>query len=196
MIAELELDRWTGPFDAPLRARAVTALEAGAVLYFPKLAFRLSADENQFLDPAVSDGKAKNISLDPATGKLQATSLAGEPARALGAMIERFGAGAAGLVEGLLPYREVERARTSFRPMQVKDRHYSRINDDRLLHVDAFPSRPMRGAAHPALFRQCRAFHLARQRRAPLAGGRAVRGFRARLPAARVGACAGQVVAL
>jgi hypothetical protein len=27
----------------------------------------------------------------------------------------------------------------------VEGRHYSRINDDRLLHVDAFPSRPMRG---------------------------------------------------
>jgi hypothetical protein len=27
----------------------------------------------------------------------------------------------------------------------VKGRSYSKINDDRLLHVDAFPSRPMRG---------------------------------------------------
>ena len=39
----------------------------------------------------------------------------------------------------------MERARTSFRPVQVKGRHYSKINDDRLLHIDAFPSRPMRG---------------------------------------------------
>jgi hypothetical protein len=44
-----------------------------------------------------------------------------------------------------LPYRNVERARTSFRPVQVKDRRYSKISDDRLLHIDAFPSRPMRG---------------------------------------------------
>jgi len=29
--------------------------------------------------------------------------------------------------------------------VQVKDRHYSKISDDRLLHIDAFPSRPMRG---------------------------------------------------
>jgi 3-deoxy-D-manno-oct-2-ulosonic acid (Kdo) hydroxylase len=39
----------------------------------------------------------------------------------------------------------VERARTSFRPVEVKGRHYSKISDDRLLHIDAFPSRPMRG---------------------------------------------------
>jgi hypothetical protein len=29
--------------------------------------------------------------------------------------------------------------------VQVEGRHYSRISDDRLLHIDAFPSRPMRG---------------------------------------------------
>jgi hypothetical protein len=60
-------------------------------------------------------------------------------------MIERFGAGARALVEALLPYRDIERARTSFRPVQVRGRRYSRISDDRLLHVDAFPTRPMHG---------------------------------------------------
>jgi hypothetical protein len=60
-------------------------------------------------------------------------------------MMARFGSQAAGLVHELLPYRDVERARTSFRPVQVKGRSYSKISDDRLLHIDAFPSRPMRG---------------------------------------------------
>jgi hypothetical protein len=76
---------------------------------------------------------------------MQSSSLTGEKAQALAAMIERFGGQAAGLVHTLLPYRDVERARTSFRPVQVKGRQYSKINDDRLLHIDAFPSRPMRG---------------------------------------------------
>jgi hypothetical protein len=49
------------------------------------------------------------------------------------------------LVQELLPYRTAERARTSYRPVQVTGRRYSKISDDRLLHVDAFPSRPMRG---------------------------------------------------
>ncbi len=145
MIVECDIEDWEGPFDPALKARAVAALESGAVLYFPRLAFRLAADEMQFLDASVSDGKSKNISLDHTTGKLQATSLEGEKAQRLAAMIERFGAGAAGLINALLPYRDVERARTSFRPVQVEGRSYSKINDDRLLHVDAFPSRPMRG---------------------------------------------------
>src|SRR6201999_2395182 len=90
-------------------------------------------------------GKAKNISLDHTSGKLQSTALAGADAEALAAMIERFGASATALVKALLPYEPVERARTSYRPVEVEGRRYSRINDDRLLHVDAFPSRPMRG---------------------------------------------------
>ena len=145
MIVECDIQDWQGPFDAELRRRALAGLEAGAVLFFPRLAFRLGPEETQFLDASVSDGKAKNISLDHTTGKLQATSLSGARADSLAAMMERFGSGATSLVHDLLPYRNVERARTSFRPVQVEGRHYSKISDDRLLHVDAFPSRPMRG---------------------------------------------------
>ena len=145
MLETLPLHSWTGPHDAVLKARAVAALERGAVLFFPDLTFSLSDDEKPFLDAGVADGKAKNISLDPATGKMQASSLTGEKARALAAMMERFGSQAATLVQELLPYRQVERARTSFRPVQVAGRSYSKISDDRLLHIDAFPSRPMQG---------------------------------------------------
>jgi len=62
------------------------ALESGAVLFFPSLPFTLSEAENAFLDAGVSDGKAKNISLDHTTGKMQASSLTGEKAEALAAM--------------------------------------------------------------------------------------------------------------
>jgi hypothetical protein len=145
MLETLSLSDWTGPFDTDTKARALSRLEGGAVLLFPNLPFALSESEKQFLDARVSDGKAKNISLDHTTGKLQASSLTGEKADQLAAMIERFGRQATGLVQGLFPYRNVERARTSYRPVEVKGRSYSKISDDRLLHVDAFPSRPMRG---------------------------------------------------
>jgi hypothetical protein len=125
--------------------RAQAALEHGKLLYFPRLPFRLSNSENEFLDGALTDGKAKNISLDHTSGKLQGSSADGERARRLAGMIERFGAGATRFVKDLLPnYGGVERARTSFRPVEVEARPYSVIQDDRLLHVDAFPSRPMK----------------------------------------------------
>src|SRR5471032_1129563 len=145
MLETLPLDGWKGPYDAALKARAVAGLERGAVLFFPGLAFCLSDAEKEIPRCQVADGKAKNISLDPASGKMQASSLTGEKAQGLAAMMERFGSQAASLVQALLPYRAVERARTSFRPVQVKGRSYSKISDDRLLHIDAFPSRPMRG---------------------------------------------------
>ncbi len=114
------------------------------MLYFPKLPFRLGNSETEFLDASLTDGKAKNISLDWNTGKLQGTSATGERAERLAAMMERFGAGATDFITDLLPnYAGVERARTSYRPVEVEGRAYSRIKDDRLLHVDAFPSRPM-----------------------------------------------------
>ena len=117
---------------------------SGAVLFLRNLAFRLANSEMEFLDGRLTDGKAKNISLDPATHKLQGTSATGEKALRLAAMIERFGAGATRFVTDLLPnYAGVERARTSYRPVEVEGRAYSVIKDDRLLHVDAFPSRPM-----------------------------------------------------
>jgi hypothetical protein len=143
-IETLPLADWNGPYEPAVKARAVAGLESGAVLFFPGLAFRLEESEKQFLDARVSDGKAKNISLDPDTGKIQATSLQGEEADRLAAMMARFAHQASSLVHDLLPYRQVERARTSYRPVEVKGRDYSKISDDRLLHIDAFPSRPMR----------------------------------------------------
>jgi len=144
MLETLPLTDWNGPYEPAVKTRAVAALESGAVLFFPGLSFRLEDSEKQFLDARVSDGKAKNISLDPDTGKIQATSLEGDEARRLAAMMARFANQASSLVHDLLPYAQVERARTSYRPVEVKGRGYSKISDDRLLHIDAFPSRPMR----------------------------------------------------
>lgn len=145
-MEEIGIESWTGPFDPATRERAQEALERGLVLFFPRLPFTLTDSEKGFLSADVANGKSKNISLDPTSGKIQGTALSGARAEALAAMIERFGAGATRLVHELLPnYTDVERARTSYRPVEVKGRAYSRISDDRLLHVDAFPSRPMRG---------------------------------------------------
>src|ERR1700712_5105155 len=144
MLETIPIASWTGPYAPEVKAQALQSLEQGAVLFFPNLAFALAEREEQFLDAGISDGKAKNISLDP-SGKLQSTSLTGKRAKDLTAMMARFADSTSTLLTELLPYRDVERARTSFRPVQVKGRSYSKISDDRLLHIDAFPSRPMRG---------------------------------------------------
>ncbi|MBV9332196.1 MAG: Kdo hydroxylase family protein [Alphaproteobacteria bacterium] len=145
VLDEIGIESWNGPFEAELRSRARNSLENGLVLYFPKLAFCLDAKERDFLSPAIASGTGKNISLDPDTGALKGSSASGESERRLARMIDRFGQSAQVLVETLIGYRGMERARTSFRPVEIEGRSYSPRKDDRLLHVDAFPSRPMRG---------------------------------------------------
>jgi len=153
-VATFEIDSWAGPFADAIQDRAGEALESGQVLFFPRLSFAFGPEEQSLLSPKFSDGKAKNISLDPATNALKGTVAEGEDRRRLQAMMERFAQGATRLVSDLLPNYApaLERARTSYRPVEIVGRHYSKIKDDRLLHIDAFPSQPMRGRRILRLF--------------------------------------------
>ena len=121
-------------------------VEGGHVLQFPQLPFALLPGEARFLDPAWSDGKAKNISL---RGASDLRGAQGSPAdlAALQAMIRRFAAQAQKLVDRLFPqYRGKLRAgNASLRPFPVEGRTQSWRQDDTRLHVDAFPSNPMHG---------------------------------------------------
>lgn len=154
VLETLEIDHWNGPFAADVRRRAVEALERGKVVFFPMLPFVLQADERSLLTPALSNGKAKNVSLDPKTGTTQGTVSTGEERTRLQAMMERFAQCATHLVINLFPGYEagLERARTSYRPVEIVGRSYSPKKDDKLLHVDAFPSRPTGGRRIMRLF--------------------------------------------
>jgi 3-deoxy-D-manno-oct-2-ulosonic acid (Kdo) hydroxylase len=122
-------------------------LEHGKVLYFPGLLFALSDSWKPLLNSLVVDGKSKNISYNPARGVLKGISTAEEERRHLQKMIATFSATVARFVSDLLPSyaRGIEVARASFRPVEIAGREYSRLKDDRLLHIDAFPSTPTRG---------------------------------------------------
>lgn len=142
-LVELELSDWQA---ATPHEGWIAALEAGKVLYFPRLAFEFLPHEKAFLDPALLSPDVRNISLD-GQGKLKGV-VGDEPVQqAVGAMIGRFRAQARGLVDQLLPAYgpHLRMAPTSFRPKQVESRVQSWRADDRRLHVDAFPSRPNYG---------------------------------------------------
>jgi 3-deoxy-D-manno-oct-2-ulosonic acid (Kdo) hydroxylase len=145
-VQSFPLDSWQGPFPPDLQHDAVTALETGHVLFFPALPFALSAEDRAVLDEA-GQGKAKNISYDPATGHHKGTDLTGDPAARIEALMKRYADSAAALLRGLAPGygAGLECARTSFRPAEIADREMPWRKDDKRLHVDAFPSRPMRG---------------------------------------------------
>lgn len=124
-------------------------VESGCVLRFARMPFVLRADELRFLDPRWSDGRAKNISL---RGQGERQALRGARAdaadlEALRAMIQRFASQSAQLVDRLFPqYRgKLRPGHASLRPFEVETRSRSWRQDDTRLHVDAFPSNPMRG---------------------------------------------------
>jgi hypothetical protein len=152
-LCSLGIDRWTGPYSAELQAEAVDALEHGKVLVFPELPFAFKAEERALFTPALSNGKSKNVSLK-GSGELGGTSATGETARLIAGMMARFALDATRFVEELVPQYagRLERAPTSYRPVEIKGRPASVIHDDTRLHVDAFPSRPMRGRRIMRLF--------------------------------------------
>ena len=154
VLETLPTAAWDGPFTPALQRRATDALEAGRVLVLPALRFDVAEAEHRFLSPSSLGGSRKNISLDPESGRLGNSALPPDDAAALAAMMQRFADSALRLVTGLLPgyAPTLERARTSFRPAEIEGRAYSPRHDDRLLHVDAFPTRPMAGRRILRLF--------------------------------------------
>lgn len=141
----LEIDSADWKIGTP-RDTWIAELEAGKVLYFPRLGFRLTEQEKRFLTPDIRDPKSRNISLD-ANGRLKGATGDAATQSELAAMIGRFRTQAQTLIHTLLPrYTDALRlAPTSYRPMQVETRAQSWRADDRRLHIDAFPSRPNYG---------------------------------------------------
>jgi len=139
------VDLPSAPLARPRRDELRDLLETGAILVVRPPAFALIDVEPALLSPDWSDGVDKNVSLDPATGRL--TGARGTPAD-LGAIVrllERFALWSESAVERLLGYAPLERARTSLRPVEAEGRPADWRSDDTRLHVDAFPSRPTRG---------------------------------------------------
>jgi hypothetical protein len=142
-VLTLDLGSWNV---ASPENRWIAALESGKVLYFPRLGFPLSRQEQALLRPELLEPKARNISLD-AQGRLKGAAGNDAVQAAIKAMMARFAGQARGLVESAFPgyAAHLRAAPTSLRPTQVSSRRQSVRADDRRLHVDAFPSRPNRG---------------------------------------------------
>jgi len=137
---------WNAPVDPPIAAAALTALEAGAVVFLPDLAFRPLPVEAALFTPAIL-GTAKNASFDPVSGRLGGTTAKGVDAAKLREMIARFSAGAATLVDRIVPRYcgRLTRGRASFRPAEIAGRKTTWRKDDTRLHIDSFPASPVHG---------------------------------------------------
>jgi hypothetical protein len=86
------------------------------------------------------------VSLDLSTGKLRGASGGEADLSLLRNMMQRFAASTATLLRNLLPRYNggLLQGRTSFRPVEIASRSISWRKDDTRLHVDSFPSTPVR----------------------------------------------------
>ena len=138
---------WDCTIDAEEQGELLRRLEEGQVLLFEHLEFPLARAEERLLAPEVSNGRSKNIAVDPASGRVAGTDLEGPQLETLSRMVMRFSKQVHDLLERLLPHYagHLETRLASYRPVDIESRTTSSRKDDTRLHVDAFASRPSQG---------------------------------------------------
>lgn len=131
------------------RYRYCRELENGNILFFPSMPFSFPQDEIDFLlEQKQTKAKGrKNIAYKPGIDRI--TNHDGDPRseERLKEILRHYSERVSRFLEGLLePYRgEWKLDYTSFRPFQEKGRDLRLRARNDLLHVDAFPTRPLHG---------------------------------------------------
>lgn len=142
---------WIGQQPTKRAQEYCRELEAGRVLFFPGVPFELPADDRSFLISQKQTGSRfhKNISYRPKLDILRGVSAESATdrerlhkiMRAYSREITRF------ITAFLAPYgRKLALDFASFRPLEEQGRDLPLHKRNDLLHVDAFPTRPTRGA--------------------------------------------------
>jgi hypothetical protein len=128
-------------------------LEAGDILFFPKSPVSIPADDLSFLLAQQQTGSKlhKNVAYKPEqdiVSGLDAATAGKEDFERLKAVMRRYSQSAAAFIDRFLaPYRGHWRLDyASFRPQEEMNRDLPLRRRNDLLHTDAFPTRPTRGA--------------------------------------------------
>jgi hypothetical protein len=133
---------WNEPIGMESKAAAVTALEAGKIVYLPELRFHLEAEESNFFgDASPWQLSAKSVKYSSAQKKVWGVTDE-QKSSALAAMLDRYARLTSSLLANLFPEYKLKLGNTSFRPAKIEGRQQSKRHDDTRMHVDAFPSRP------------------------------------------------------
>ena len=123
-------------------------LERDGVLVVQTDPFRLTDSEFELIDRHWSDGRSKNSSYNPNTGRTVGVVGAQDVVAGLGAVMARYAEWSHNLIAEFFPpyHGTLEMGRTSLRRRSVQDEPpLSRRKDDRSLHLDAFTSQPVAG---------------------------------------------------
>ena len=132
-------------------------LEDDKVLLFPQSNFTLTSEELMVLDPTLLDPKKKNMSYNPVMNNVKGVgkTVNTHQRDVIFKLMQRFHKWSVALMQDLAPeYMDaIKLGRASFRPADVNARELLSVRkDDRLLHVDAFPSSPVQNMRILRLF--------------------------------------------
>ncbi len=135
-----------GDASAPMEER----LERGEVIYFPTAPFPVptGADHEFLLQQQLAGPVHKNISYDPATGRVGGFARrAAEDAERLRELFASFSRTTTEWLARTLPRYSAawDLDRISYRPEEEATRRLRHMARNDLLHVDAFPGRPSQG---------------------------------------------------
>ncbi len=133
------------------RARwACDQLERGRILFFPVVPFDFPQTDREFLLSQKQTGSRfhKNISYRPSRDLLKGADSGPEDRERLQSIMRHFSSEVTGFIKSLLaPYAgKINLDYASFRPLEERGRDLPVHKRNDLLHVDAFPTRPTRGA--------------------------------------------------
>jgi len=146
-VHTLEIDDWACALDAQRGEALCARLERGGVLLLPHLPFALLPAEGRFLCEACTAGDRKHVSLPAAGGEVRGARGTPDDLEDMGRMMGRYATMAARLLDGILPRYQAHRrpGAISFRPCRIEGRVQSWRKDDTRMHIDSFPSNPVRG---------------------------------------------------
>ncbi len=144
-ITELNFTEWQPTIEESTQEHLTQLLEQGKVLYLPSLAFILNENEKKFLSPEIATPEKKNLSFDIKTKEIRGAAVVESQLPELQQMMQRYATYSYDLVKCLFPHYvpNLQVARTSYRPVEIKGRLSSYRKDDTRLHVDAYPSTPI-----------------------------------------------------
>ncbi len=142
----VSVDHWKSQINSEFAQTITTALEMGKVIYFPRLKFDLTPNEQILLAMSLQPKGAKNISYNHKNQQLGGVPEKSAVADLIKPMMQRYHSWSSQLLEACCPQYQADQCsgRTSFRPVEIKGRKpESYRKDDTRLHVDAFPSTPV-----------------------------------------------------
>ncbi len=152
VLSTYSINAWDKPLKEEEQQSALISLEAGKVLLCPQLCFQLLPKEQVLFIPCNLD--TKNISFDASTNSIKGIQGNQKHGMQLKPILARFSQQARIFMNSLFPLYAsmLIVGRTSYRPVQIKNRKSSAYKDDSRLHIDAFHANPNQGKRILRLF--------------------------------------------